>query len=145
MRGAYVMRQQDCQTENTKPDVIGMASFILDSHAYQRLVTPEGNVIDEGNFDVSCPPYQLPYRAITPVRDQCHNLLVPVCLSATHVGLGSIRMEAHYMILGHAAGIAAATASREGTAVQDLDIAALQERLKAAKQVLSLEPQAATP
>ena len=56
-----------------------------------RLVTPQGTIIDEGNFDVPCPPYQLPYRAITPVRDQCRNLLVPVCLSATHVGYAAAR------------------------------------------------------
>ena len=53
MIGRYVMRQQDCQEENTKPDAIAMGGFILDSHAYQRLVTPEGYVIDEGNFDVA--------------------------------------------------------------------------------------------
>ncbi len=138
MVGAYVMRQQDCQTETTKPDVIGMASFILDSHAYQRVVTPEGFVTDEGNFDIPCPPYQIPYRAITPVKEQCRNLLVPVCLSATHVALGSIRMEAHYMNLGHAAGLAAASAIRSHSAVQDISIPALQARLLEMKQVLSL-------
>jgi hypothetical protein len=139
MIGAYVMRQQDCQKEITKPDSIGMASFILDSHALQRLVTPEGNLIDEGNFDVSAPPYQIPYRAITPRKEQCANLLVPVCLSATHVAYGSIRMEPHFMNLGHAAGLAAVAAGRAGVAVQDIDVKALQEKLRATKQVLSLD------
>ena len=140
MIGAYVMRQQDCQKEITKPDVIGMASFILDSHALQRLVTPEGNVIDEGNFDVSAPPYQLPYRCIIPLKQQCANLLVPVCLSATHVAYGSIRMEPHFMNLGHAAGLAAVAAARSGSAVQDIDVKALQDKLRATKQVLSFSP-----
>lgn len=138
MVGSYVMRQQDCQQDTTKPDVIAMASFILDSHAYQRLITPEGHLTDEGNFDVACPPYQIPYRSITPLREQCANLLVPVCLSATHVAYGSIRMEPHFMNLGHAAGLAAVTAARGGTAVQDIDVEALQAKLRATRQVLSL-------
>lgn len=145
MIGSYVMRQQDCQKETTKPDVIGMASFILDSHAYQRLVTPEGNVIDEGNFDVSAPPYQIPYRCITPLKEQCANLLVPVCLSATHVAFGSLRMEPHFMNLGHAAGLAAVAAGRNKTAVQDIDVKALQNRLLETKQVLSLQHVSKTP
>lgn len=138
MVGRHVMRQQDCQKEITKPDVIAMASFILDSHAYQRLITPEGLLTDEGNFDVGCPPYQIPYRSITPEKEQCANLLVPVCLSATHVAYGSLRMEPHFMNLGHAAGVAAVMAANKKCAVQDIDVSALQEKLLAGKQVLSL-------
>jgi hypothetical protein len=133
------MRQQDCQQDTTKPDGIAMASFILDSHAYQRLITPEGYLTDEGNFDVACPPYQIPYRSITPLMEQCANLLVPVCLSATHVAYGSIRMEPHFMNLGHAAGLAAAIAGRDEVAVQQIDVKALQAKLRATRQVLSLE------
>ncbi len=141
MIGRYVMRQQDCQEDLTKSDAIAMGSFILDSHAYQRLVTPEGNVTDEGNFDVKSKPYQIPYRSITPQRAQCENLLVPVCLSATHVAYGSIRMEPVYMSLGHASGIAAVAALRADVAVQDIDVKTLLSRLLATKQVLSLPPQ----
>lgn len=140
MIGRYVMRQQDCQEDLKKADVVAMGSFILDSHAYQRLATPEGNVIDEGNFDVKTKPYQIPYRSITPHKDQCVNLLVPVCLSATHVAYGSIRMEPVYMSLGHVSGLAAMAAIRAGSAVQDIDIKALQARLLASKQVLVLHP-----
>ena len=139
MIGPYVMRQQDCQTEITKPDAIAMGSFILDSHAYQRLVTPEGNVIDEGNFDVGVKPYQIPYRCITPVKEQCANLLVPVCFSATHVAFGSMRMEPQFMCLGQAAGVAAVAAIKSGCAVQDVDVARLQARLVELKQVISPE------
>lgn len=138
MIGCYVMRQQDCQEDLAKPDAIAMGSFILDSHAYQRLVTPKGYVVDEGNFDVKTKPYQIPYRSITPRKEQCENLLAPVCLSATHVAYGSIRMEPVYMSLGHASGLAAMVAIRARSAVQDIDVKALQEELRASKQVLSL-------
>ncbi len=138
MTGAYIMRQRDCQKEITKPDSIGMGAFILDSHAVQRLVDPDGNVIDEGNFDIPVRPYQIPYRSITPKREQCENLLVPVALSATHVTYGSIRMEPQFMILGHSTGIAASMALEKGVAVQDIDIAALRARLIAQGQVLEL-------
>jgi hypothetical protein len=138
MIGAYVMRQQDCQTDITKPDAIAMGSFILDSHALQRLVTPDGFVIDEGNFDVPTKPYQIPYRSLTPVKAQCENLLVPVCMSATHVAYGSIRMEPQYMAMGHACGVAAVMALRGGTAVQAIDVPALQAKLMQQSQVLSL-------
>lgn len=144
MVGRYVMRQQDCQEDLTKPDVIAMGSFILDSHAYQRLVTPEGCVTDEGNFDVKTKPYQIPYRSITPQKEQCENLLVPVCLSATHVAYGSIRMEPVYMSLGHVSGLAATVAIRTGQPVQEIDVKALQTKLLAAKQILSLRPVRAT-
>lgn len=140
MRGRYVMRQQDCQEDLLKPDVIAMGSFILDSHAYQRLVTPEGFVTDEGNFDVKTKPYQIPYRSITPEKDQCENLLVPVCVSATHVAYGSIRMEPVYMALGHASGVAAVQSIRAHSAIQDIDLPALQNRMREMKQVLSFPP-----
>jgi hypothetical protein len=138
MIGRYVMRQQDCQEDLTKPDVVAIGSFILDSHADQRLVTPKGHVVDEGNFDVKTKPYQIPYRSITPRKEQCENLLVPACLSATHVAYGSIRMEPVYMSLGHASGLAATAAIHTGSAVQEIDVKALQARLLETRQVLSL-------
>jgi hypothetical protein len=143
MIGAYVMRQDDCTKSITKRDSIGMGAFILDSHAVQRLVDQEGNVIDEGNFDVAARPYQIPYRAITPLKQQCENLLVPVALSASHVAYGSIRMEPQFMILGHSAGIAAAMAIQQNQAVQDIDVSALQATLRQQHQILELQP--ATP
>jgi hypothetical protein len=115
-----------------------MGAFILDSHAVQRLATPEGDVIDEGNFDVAIRPYQIPYRCITPKREECENLLVPVALSASHVTYGSIRMEPQFMILGHSAGVAAAMALQANVPMQDIDVAALQAKLRAQNQVLEL-------
>lgn len=140
MIGAYVMRQSDCTTDLKKPDSIGMGSFIMDSHAVQRLVDRDGSVIDEGNFDMPVRPYHIPYRSLTPQQDACENLLVPVCLSATHVAYGSIRMEPQYMIMGQACGVAAVQALRSGKAVQQIDVPALQARLREQKGVLELAP-----
>jgi hypothetical protein len=145
MEGAYVMRQSDCDRETTKPDSVGMGAFILDSHAVQRLADRAGNVLDEGNFDVPVNSYQISYRCLTPKKEQCENLLVPVCLSATHVAYGSIRMEPQFMILGHSAGVAAAQALQKNCAVQDVDIAALQARLRETKQVLEQRLKLGTP
>jgi hypothetical protein len=137
MLGEYVMRQQDCASEITKPDTVGMGSFILDSHAIQRVVDAEGNVLDEGNFDVGVKPYQIPYRCLTPRKAECENLLVPVCLSATHVAYGSIRMEPQFLLLGQASGLAAVAALRANGAVQDVDVTALQTKLRAQNAVLT--------
>lgn len=138
MVGAYVMRQEDCAKSTTKPDSIGMGAFILDSHAVQRLADAEGNVIDEGNFDVGIRPYQIPYRSVIPLREQCENLWVPVALSASHVTYGSIRMEPQFMIIGHSVGVAIGLALKQQTAAQDVDMAALQAKLLEQKQVLRL-------
>jgi hypothetical protein len=138
--GGYVMRQQDCQTQLTKPDAIAMGSFILDSHCVQRIVGADGYVIDEGNFDVPARPYQIPYRSIVPRDGECENLLVPVCMSASHVAYGSIRMEPVFMSLGHAAGLAAVQAMRTSRSVQAIDVGALQKQLREQKQVLELAP-----
>jgi len=137
MIGAYVMRQSDCQANVAKPDSVAMGTFILDCHCVERLVTSEGLAIDEGNFDVVVRPYQIAYRSITPVRQQCENLLVPVCLSATHVAYGSIRMEPQYMMLGHAAGLAAVMAIEKKVAVQEIDVAGLQRTLRRQAQILA--------
>jgi hypothetical protein len=136
MLGRYVMRQSDIQTEVSKPDGIAMGSFIIDSHIVQRIADPQGIVLDEGAFDAPSWPYQIPYRSVTPERDQCRNLLVPVCLAASHVAYGSIRMEPVYMQVGHACGLAALDAARSKVAVQDIDVSALQSQLRREKQVL---------
>ncbi len=83
------------------------------------------------------PPYGIPYRSLTPRREDASDLLVPVCLSASHVAFGSVRMEPTLMLLGHAAGLAAAQAARRGVAVQDVDVARLQDDLRDAGGVLA--------
>jgi hypothetical protein len=127
----FVMTQKDLQTDLTKPDVIGMGSYNSDSHNLQRFARPDGNAENEGDMQVTVKPYQIPYRLITPRKSQAANLLVPVCFSASHVAYSSLRMEPQYMILGHAAGIAAALAIKGGLAVQDISVPALQEKLQA--------------
>jgi hypothetical protein len=138
MKGEYVMQQKDVQREITKPDAIAMGSFIIDSHIVQRLLDTDGTVIDEGAFDAPAKPYQIPYRSLTPKRAECENLLVPVCLSASHIAYGSIRMEPVYMACGDASGIAAVMAHRTQTAVQAIDVTKLQSRLREQKAVLEM-------
>jgi hypothetical protein len=138
MLGETVMTQSDCSTNRHKPDGIGMGSFILDSHAVQRLSTPDGDVLDEGNFDIGVKPYEIPYRCLTPKAAQCENLLVPVCLSASHVAYGSIRMEPQFMIMGQVSGLAAMMSIKAGKAVQAIDVPALQKNLVELHCVIAL-------
>ena len=138
MVGAYVMRQADLQVERTKTDSIGMGSYNSDSHNIQRVAMPDGSVRNEGNVEVPVEPYEIAYRSITPKREQVENLLVPVCLSATHAAYSSVRMEPQYMMIGQAAGVAAALAVRGHLAVQDVSIGELQKRIHSRGAVLHL-------
>jgi hypothetical protein len=131
MIGEYVATQKDLQTDLTKPDVVGMGSYNSDSHNLQRFVNDKGFVENEGDVQVSVKPYQIAYRSLTPKRSEAANLIVPVCLSASHVAYSSMRMEPQYMLLGHAAGVAAALAVKRGVAVQEVPIGELQKKLLA--------------
>ena len=140
MIGQYVMTEKDILQEKTKEDSVGLGSFVLDSHWVRRIVNAQGFVRVEGHLDESINlarnPYEIPYRSLTPKPEECSNLLVPVCVSATHVAICTIRMEPVYMILGHSAGVAAVMALRSGKPVQQIDGAALAQKLRAQKQVL---------
>ena len=139
MVGAYVMRQADLQTERTKQDSIGMGSYNSDSHNIQRVAMTDGNVQNEGDVQVPVQPYEIAFRTITPRRAEMENLLVPVCLSATHAAYSSVRMEPQYMIIGQAAGVAASLAIQGRTPVQEISIANLQQRLRDHHAVLHIE------
>lgn len=141
MRGEYVMRQSDLQTDRTKPDSIGMGSYNSDSHNIQRVAMPDGTVQNEGDVEIGVRPYEIPYRSITPTRSESVNLLVPVCLSATHAAYSSLRMEPQYMILGQAAGVAAALAIANHAPVQDISLPLLQQKLRSTGAVLHLGQQ----
>jgi hypothetical protein len=144
MIGEYVMSQKDIQVELTKPDVIGMGSYNSDSHNVQRRPNAEGTAVEnEGDMQVKVAPYQIPYRVMLPKRAEATNLLVPVCFSATHVAYSTLRMEPQYMILGHAAGVAAKMAIDRGVGVQDVDTTALTARLKSQGAVFQDAPPAA--
>jgi hypothetical protein len=120
-----------------------MGSYNIDIREIERTwrylpeYTREAAVFNEGYLSVAVPPYPIPYRSLTPRREDADDLLVPVCLSASHVAYGSVRMESTLMLLGHAAGEAAAQAARRGVSVQDVDVGALQDALRAKGQVLA--------
>ena len=140
MVSGYVMTQADCESKRMAEDSVGLASYPMDSHFCQRVVVIENGqqtVRNEGGFGHGCPkPYPVSYRAIVPKKEECSNLLVPVCLSASHVAYGSIRMEPVFMILGQSAGAAAALAIDESVAVQDLPYGKLRAELEAGGQIL---------
>jgi FAD-dependent oxidoreductase family protein len=138
MVGEYVMSQNDIQTELTKPDAIGMGSYNSDSHNVQRRPTEDGTAVEnEGDMQVRVTPYEIPYRVMLPRRTEATNLLVPICFSATHVAYSTLRMEPQYMIVGHAAGVAAKMAIEGQQAVQDVDTRALAAKLGSQRAVLS--------
>ncbi len=140
MVGEYVVVQQDLQTDRTKPDPIGMGSYNSDSHNVQRIVDAGGFVRNEGDMQVAVQPYQIPYRVMLPKRTEATNLLVPVAFSASHVAYSSLRMEPQYMIIGQAAGVAAAMTIKGGTPVQAIDTAALGARLLKQGAVFEYRP-----
>ena len=157
MVGQYVMKASDIETNDTKTDAIGQGSYGVDSHHVQRLIFPgdypaspgsktdtppydrnsAGQLQNEGNFFASEKVYDIPYRAITPQKAECDNLLVTFCVSASHIAFGSIRMEPVFMIMGQSAATAAAMAIDQGVAVQDIDYQTLRTKLKADGQVFS--------
>lgn len=135
--GPYVMTQYHCEGLEVADDPIGMGAYGMDSHHTQRYVTAEGFVKNEGNVEAHVlAPYPISYRAITPKQAECANLLVPICLSATHIAFGSIRMEPVFMVLGQSAATAAALAIDGDIPVQAIDYPTLRRRLIADKQVL---------
>ncbi|MBI1358070.1 MAG: FAD-dependent oxidoreductase [Acidobacteria bacterium] len=135
--GPYVMTELDCTGERDTPDSVGMGSYTADSHNVQRYVTDEGFVQNEGDVGVKLPgPYRISYGSLTPKKEEVENLLVPVCVSASHIAYGSVRMEPVFMILGQSAATAAVLAMDSGLAVQDLPYQQLRERLLSDAQVL---------
>ncbi len=137
MIGRYVMTENELLKRKITPESIGMGSYGMDSHNVQRYVTKDGHVQNEGDIGVGTNgPYQIALGAIQPRKEQCTNLLVPVCVSSTHIAFGSIRMEPVFMILGQSAATVAAMAIDEGMAVQDVSYARLRSRLMKDHQVL---------
>jgi hypothetical protein len=138
MIGEYVMTQHNCQGRERVDDAVGLAAYTMDSHNTQRYINAEGFVRNEGNVEVGgFPPYPISYRAMTPRRSECENLLVPVCLSASHIAYGSIRMEPVFMVLGQSAATAAALAIDDQVPVQGVNYPKLRARLAADEQVLA--------
>lgn len=140
MIGEYVTSELDCLAKRRCPKPVGLGSYTLDSHNVRRYITPEGTVQNEGDIGVSPKgPYGIDFGSLVPKREECENLIVPVCVSSSHIAFGSIRMEPVFMILGQSAGTIAVMASEENIRVQDLDYEKLRTRLLADGQRLSYE------
>ncbi len=138
MKSDYVMTQHNCQGREVPEDSVGLASYNMDSHHCQMTVV-DGAVRNEGNVEIPVDPYPISYRALTPRRSECTNLLVPVALSSTHIAFGSIRMEPVFMLLGQSAATAASQAIEADVAVQDVEYTKLQEQLLHDGQILQYE------
>ncbi|WP_240928160.1 FAD-dependent oxidoreductase [Thalassoroseus pseudoceratinae] len=145
MKGLYVISQRDILETTEKDDPIAISSFPIDSHDCQRIALESGGVINEGTIypvrrknPKQGYAYHVPYRSILPKPDQCENLLVPIALSCTHVGISSLRIEGAWMVIGQGAGVAAALAADREVSVQELEYAQLRKRLLAQGQVLEL-------
>ena len=131
MVGSYVMSQANCEGKEVVKDGVGMAAYTMDSHNCQRVVV-NGQVKNEGNVEVGgFGPYPIAYGSIVPKASECNNLFVPVCLSATHIAYGSIRMEPVFMVLAQSSATAAVHAIDGNKSIQSIDIAKLQQELKA--------------
>jgi hypothetical protein len=135
----YVMTEHNCRGARVAEDPVGLAAYNMDSHNVQRIVRG-GRVENEGDVQVAVKPYPISYRSIVPKLQQCENLFVPVCLAASHIAYGSIRMEPVFMILGQSAAAAASMAIDDDVPVQKVNYTELRERLLADKQVLVWNP-----
>ncbi len=143
MLGQYIMTQHDLEEHRQKEDSIGMGGYNIDIREVQWIVhdvyhfpVVRKSVFMEGYLSMPVEPYDIPYRALLPKREQSENLLVSSCISASTIAYASFRMEPQYMIAGHAAGVAATMAVRGKVPVDRIDIAALQRRLREQKQIL---------
>jgi hypothetical protein len=135
----FVTTELHLRRTRLTPKPIGMGSYNMDSHNVQRYVDGEDHARNEGDIQVNPGgPYQISYDAIVPRASECTNLLVPVCLSSSHIAYGSIRMEPVFMVLGQSAATAAALAIDDSIDVQDVNYAKLRVRLLADGQVLDL-------
>ena len=139
MKGVYVTTENDVLARREVPNPIGMGSYAMDSHNIQRYVTSEGFVQNEGDVGISPrKPYSISFGSIIPKKEECTNLIVPVCLSSSHIAYGSIRMEPVFMILGQSAAVAASIAIDDGIDVQSVNYLTLKKILQEKKQVLML-------
>jgi hypothetical protein len=145
MLGEYVLTQHDLEESREKYDAIGMAGYNIDIRevewlAHKVYVFPRvlDQVFTEGYLSMPVEPWQVSYRALLPRQQQCSNLLVTACISASTIAYASFRMEANYMIAGESAGIAAALAAKQKRPLHQLDLVVLQKELRRRGQILSL-------
>lgn len=134
-----VMTEHHCLGRESVEDAIGMASYTMDSHNARRIVQ-DGKVLNEGNVEIPVKPFGISLESIRPLQHECDNLLVPVCLSASHIAYGSIRMEPVFMILAQSAALVAAGAIGNDGAVQIVGYNELRNELEIEEQVLHWAP-----
>jgi hypothetical protein len=140
----FVMTEPHLRGQKPTPNPVGMGSYNMDSHNVQRYVGKDEQgrpmVLNEGDMQVSPKrAYPISYGSLIPKEEECENLLVPVCVSSSHIAYGSIRMEPVFMILGQSAATAASIAMDDNCPVQKIDAGKLRKRLLADGQVLELE------
>ncbi len=140
MKGAFIMTQRDVTDDRRKPDAIGITSHFIDCHHVQRVAQSPTEFVNEGRIWRPGRAAQIPYRALMPKPAECSNLLVPGAASFSHVAFCTYRLESVWMIAGHAAGTAAAITAKSRGAVQQLDVAALQQKLREQKQIVDFIP-----
>jgi len=132
----FIMTEQNCRGASQAQDSVGLAAYTMDSHNCRRIVR-DSHAENEGDVQVGgFPPYPISYRALIPKKGLCENLLVPVCLSASHIAYGSIRMEPVFMILGQSAATAAVFAIKSSKPIQEINYPQLRERLMKDGQIL---------
>lgn len=141
MKSDYVTTENDCRRIRIANDSVGMGSYNMDSHNCQRYVDKNGFAKNEGDIQISPGgAYVIGYKTLVPKKGEAKNLLVPVCVSSTHIAFGSIRMEPVFMILGQSAATAACIAIDDKVDVQNVEYAKLRKRLLADGQALDLPP-----
>jgi hypothetical protein len=139
--GRYVFKEQDnVITEGIArtpihSDSIAMTDWPVDSVACLPRKAPGGNSDGILFLGEETRPAQVPYRSI--LANEVENLLVPVALSASHVGWGSIRLEPVWMQLGESAGHAAALAVKGRTTPAQLGPDLLIRKLAASRVMIS--------
>ena len=138
----YMVTQPIISNEKNVARPIGMGAYTMDSHHVQRYVTEKGDVQNEGDVQHhirSTGPYSIDYGAIIPKKNECENLFVTFCVSASHIAFGSIRMEPVFMVLSQSATTAAAIAIDQNLAVQDVPYELLEKKLLADGQRLQVK------
>jgi hypothetical protein len=137
MVGDYIVTENVARSKEITPDPVGLGSYAMDSHAIKYFVSPRGYLTRDGGMFHKVPkPYGISYHALMPKRNECKNLLVTVCVSATHAAYGSIRMEPVFMVLGQSAATAASLAIDRNITLQDMPYDLLRARLLADGQII---------
>ena len=137
MVGEFVMTENEVFGRSPVEQSVGMGSYTMDSHNVQRYIKADGFVQNEGDIGVHPgEPYQIDKRSLLPSREECSNLLVPVCLSCSHIAFGSIRMEPVFMILGQSAATLAVMAIESGKTMHEIPYEHLRQQLLDDGQVL---------